>query len=85
MEGEAMTPMQQAVHDMLLAQHTLSRLAAFAKNHLHPADSTAPRGTHEIWANAVRTQQRECRRNGMVLVALYPAANDEDGRGPVAG
>lgn len=79
-----MTPMKQAVNDWLIAQGKVMQLALLSRQNLHSKFAPWSQQTHEDWARAVRTQQRECRRCGMTLVALYPAANDEDGRGPMS-
>lgn len=79
-----MTPMKQAVNDWLNAQHAVMQLSLIAHKNLRAeSDKWMPRH-HDQWARAVQRRQRECRRCGLTLVALYPAANDEDGRGPMS-
>jgi len=78
-----MTLMTQVVDDWMAAQTNVQNLSLMARANLHAKHHPWTPLHHEQWACAVRTQQRECRQCGMTLVALYPAANDEAGQGPV--
>lgn len=73
-----MTPMTQAVNDWLNAQYQAQRLTMQS----HAVRRQGFVSWAKDCAEAALNKQRECRRCGMTLVALYPAANDEAGQGP---
>ena len=68
-----MTPMKQAVNDWLIAQGKVMQLALLSRQNLHSKFAPWSQQTHEDWARAVRTQQRECRRCGTTLPVVQPS------------